>query len=386
MADKAVSALTQVVNHAAIGNCFMVSQKGAGVDSTNRASVSSLQIGYTQIANAYPFGNGDGNAYGVRTLATSVPPVQTVKDIWYDITASSWTASNSTVYVINESSPTTFIKAQSMYVKQAGAWAQVKEAWIKNAGAWVKFLFVSPVITITGGYNINLRSVYQTQTGDYSSTPVNVSFLVTGNIGSTSTAEAALVTGPWPTGSNITLTNNAIIAGAGGRAGNAWAGQFFGENGSLGGSAISLSYNITINNLGTIGGGGGGGGGGSWFYPFEGGFLVTAGGGGGAGFSGGGAGVCNSPGNSTNNCQGGNAGTTSNGGAGGVYSYRFRNVTLTAIGGNGGNLGQSGTSGAPPNNNNNRAYPGVGGAAGKAIALNGYAATRTGNVPLGVVS
>jgi len=268
-----------------------------------------------------------------------------------------------------------------------GTWKAVKSGWINKDGIWTKFYASDTTITITGGNNINLRSLYETQTGDFSSTPVDVSFTVTGNVGSSSTGTASLVTGTWPAGSSITLTNNAIIAGAGGRGGNSYAFQFGAENGSPGGSAISLSYNITINNLGTIGGGGGGGGGGCQFYPLEGGFLVTAGGGGCAGFSGGGAGVCTSPGNTTNNCRGGNAGTTSNGGAGGVYSYRFRNVTMTATGGNGGYLGQNGTSGAPPYNRDlSRSYPGAGGAAGKAITLNGNVATTTGNAPLGAVS
>ena len=266
-----------------------------------------------------------------------------------------------------------------------GTWKAVKSGWINKDGIWTKFYASDTSITITGGNNIDLRSLYELSTGDYSSTAVDVNFIVTGNVGSTSTGTASIVTGAWPIGSNITLTNNAIIAGAGGRGGNAWAGQYFGENGSPGGPAISLSYNITINNLGTIGGGGGGGGGGSWFYPFNGGFLVTAGGGGGAGFSGGSAGVCNSPGNSSNNCQGGNAGATSNGGAGGVYSYRFGRVTLTAYGGNGGNLGQSGTSGAPGNNNNNRAYPGAGGNAGSALVRNNNTYTLQGNALVGPI-
>jgi hypothetical protein len=286
-------------------------------------------------------------------------------------------------FSVNDAGTWKTVKKLSVY---DGAWKAVKSGWINKAGVWTKFYASDTAITITGGNNIDLRSLYEAQTGDYSSSPVDISFIVTGDIGSTSTGTASIVTGSWPAGSNITLTNNAIIAGAGGRGGNAWAGQYYGENGSPGGSAISLSYNITINNLGTIGGGGGGGGGGSWFYPFNGGFLVTAGGGGGAGFSGGGAGVCNSPGNSSNNCQGGNAGTSSNGGAGGVYSYRFRSVTLTAYGGNGGNLGQSGTSGAPGNNNNNRAYPGAGGNAGSAIVRNGYTYTLVGNALVGAVS
>ena len=401
MADKAVSELTQVTNHAAIGNCFMVSQKGAGAGSTDRASVSSLQIDYTRVANAYPFGNGDGNAYGVRTLATSVPPVQTVKDIWYDVTASSWTASNSTVYVINESSPTTFIKAASVYVKQAGAWTQVKEAWIKNAGAWVRFLYVKPItsIIITGGNNINLRSVYQTQTGDYSSTPVDVSFIVTGNIGSTSISLASLVTGTWPAGSNITLTNNAIIAGKGGDGGTGNGGtsspcSCFGSSGGFrgadagtnGGNAISLDYALTIINNGTIGGGGGGGT--TVALPYAVSNVQPARGGGGAGLNvglAGGEGTCNGSG-SFRGAFGSN-GTATTGGTGGSSNPGNLDGAY-ATAGSGGALGQPSTRGHSTYYNcayRTKIYTTTQ-SPGKAIALNGYVATRTGNAPLGDVS
>jgi hypothetical protein len=271
-----------------------------------------------------------------------------------------------------------------------GTWKAVKSGWINKAGTWTKFYASDATITITGGNNINLRSLYELSTGDYSSTAVDASFIVTGNVGSTSSATAAMDTGTWPAGSSITLTNNAIIAGAGGTGGNAVSYPYttsraYAENGFSGGTAISLNFNMTINNLGTIGGGGGGGGGMMYTYLYSGGFTTSnyAGGGGGAGISGGSAGVCNAPGNLNNNCQGGNAGTSTAGGAGGVFTLNSR----TAYGGTGGNLGVAGTNGTPPGPNSTvRSTPGVGGAAGKAIALNGYVATRTGNVPLGTVS
>ena len=365
MADKAVSTLTQVTNHAAIGNCLMVSQNGSGTGSTNSSLISALQVNYTQVANAYPFGNGDGNAYGVRTLATAAPAFQTINDMWYDITASSWTASNSTVYVINQSI-NAFIKATSVYVKQAGAWTQVKEAWIKNAGAWVRFLYVKPItyITITGGNNINLRSVYQTQTGDYSATPVSVHFLVTGNIGSSSTATAAMATGTWPAGSDIivNVSTGVYVVGAGGAGGNNGAGN-------PGGNAISLNYNMTIVNNGIIGGGGGGAGSQS-LNPLG---YVTVGGGGGAGLVAGAAGV----GSRNAVFVYGAAGSLTSGGVGCYRGGSTSGQTVCTSDRGGGSLGQGGTS-IPDG-------PG-GGAAGKAIALNGYVATRTGNAPIGSVS
>jgi hypothetical protein len=147
MADKAVSKLTQVVNHAVIGNCFMVAQKGAGAGSTNRASVSALQIPYASVVNAYA---GGSNAFGVKTVSSDriTPAFQTINDVWYDVYPRSWTVTDSTVHVINQST-NAFIKAASMYVKQAGAWTQVKEAWIKDAGTWKQILSYVPVVTVS---------------------------------------------------------------------------------------------------------------------------------------------------------------------------------------------------------------------------------------------
>jgi len=399
MADKAVSKLTQVVNHAAIGNCFMVAQKGSGAGSTNRASVSALQVNYSRVANSYPFGNGDGNAYGVRTLATSAPAFQTINDMWYDTTASSWTASNSTVYVINQST-NAFIKAASVYVKQAGAWTQVKEAWIKDNGVWIKFLYVKPVvpITITGGYNINLRSVYQAQTGDYSSTPVDVSFVVTGNIGSTSISLASLVTGIWPTGSKIYLTNYAIIAGKGGDGGTTSGGTSspctcFGSSGGYtsstagtnGGNAISLDYALAINNNGTIGGGGGGGT--TVALPYAVSNVQPVRGGGGAGINAGvagGEGTCKGSG-SFRGVFGSN-GTELAGGLGGSTSANRDAAYATA--GNGGALGQPSTQGWSSYNNcayRNKVYTSTQ-SPGYALVSNGKAYTLTGNTLVGPIS
>ena len=145
MADKAVSALTPVVNHAAIGNCFMVSQKGAGVDSTNSSLISALQIPYASLVNAYA---GGSNAYGVRTVSSDriTPALQTIHDMWYDVYSRTWTTTDSTVHVINQST-NTFIKAPAMYVKQAGAWTRITQAWIKDAGTWKQILNFVPDVT-----------------------------------------------------------------------------------------------------------------------------------------------------------------------------------------------------------------------------------------------
>ena len=316
MADKAVSKLTQVVNHAAIGNCFMVSQKGAGVDSTNRASVSSLQIDYTRVANAYPFGNGDGNAYGARTVSSNrvTPAFQTVDDIWYDIYPKSDVLSYSSVHVINQST-NAFVLAPSMYVKQAGAWTQIKQAWIKSNGVWSKFLntAITQIVTssCTNGwvYNVNLYNLYKQQTGDTSGAPITIEYTTYCSLGSLNSS-AALDCSTIPVGSKIKITLYAayIIGKAGnGQSGTAnnsrgtycgdtnWGVDYSG--GSAGGPAIALSngsdYTLYIPYYATIGGGGGGGQAGGFGYAFSytiGGIsqLAVAGGGG--------AGCGNSPG------------------------------------------------------------------------------------------
>ena len=232
-----------------------------------------------------------------------------------------------------------------------GTWKAVKSGWINKDGVWTKFYASDTSITITGGNNIDLRSLYQSSTGDYSSTPVDVNFIVTGNVGSTSTGTASIVTGAWPIGSNITLTNNAIIAGKGGNGGTGNGGtsspcSCFGSSGGFtgadagtnGGNAISLGYALVIINNGTIGGGGGGGT--SVPIPYSVFNVLPARGGGGAGLNvglAGGEGTCGRgrPG------QGGfgTNGTATTGGAGAVMPGG------SIYAGSGGNLGQSSTPG-----------------------------------------
>jgi hypothetical protein len=311
MADRAVGKLTQVTNHAAIGNCFMVAQKGAGAGSTNRSSVSALQIPYASLRNAYPFGNGDGNAYGARTVSsTSITPAfQTINDIWYDVATRSEVLSYSTVHVMNQST-NSFILAPNMYVKQAGAWTQIKQAWIKDNGVWRKFLntAITQIVTnscSTNGwvYNVNLYNLYRQQTGDTSGGPVNIEYSSLCSIGSLNSS-AALDCSTIPAGSKIkiTLYGSYIIGKAGngqsGRATNGggtycqdtnWAVEYSG--GSAGGPAIALSngsdYTLNIPWYATIGGGGGGGQAGGFgltFSYYRGGISqVSVAGGGGAG-------------------------------------------------------------------------------------------------------
>lgn len=201
--------------------------------------------------------------------------------------------------------------------------------------------------TIT--YNVNLRDEYNRLTGDTSNSLKCATFIVAGNIGSTSTGAYALDTGYWPAGSHIKLVIPAgsIVAGAGGNGGCGTA------TGNLGGPAINLNYGITIVNSGTIGGGGGGGGGYVADRILSG--TTDGGGGGGAGITPGASGCAKS----------GAAGSYTAGGAGGTGQYG-------GTGGRGGNLGQSGASASSSTGNRSIA---AGGAAGKAINLNGHTVT-----------
>ena len=352
MADKAVSALTQVTNHAVIGNCLMVSQKDTGAGSTNCSLVSSLQVDYTRVANAYPFGNGDGNAYGVRTVSSDriTPAFQTIHDIWYDVYPRAWTVTDSSIHVINQST-NTFIKAPVMYVKQAGAWTQVKEAWIKDAGTWKQILHVPSAatnITIAGGTDINLRTEFNNVNGSASPAGLSISFILAGNASASSTGAYALQTGSWPE-ANVTLTltinGGVYVTGRGGAGGG---------NGGGGGPAIGLSKALTIVNNGTVGGGGGGGGGRSYSG-------CDAGGGGGAGYG----------------AAGGRAsgGGLASGGAGGQCCVGRCRPGTQWNGGAGGGLGAGGG-----NSSTLVGQTGIGGPGGCAIIANGNAYTLAGDV------
>lgn len=181
-------------------------------------------------------------------------------------------------------------------------------------------------------------------------------------LGSTSASTAGLIITGFPSGSRITLINKGRIQGKGGQGGQGGVsssspGVGAGQPGSVGGPAISLGQNITINNgSGEIwGGGGGGGGGGEHTNLFDGG----SGGGGGAGTQGGDGGGGGT--GQFNNGSSGASGTPTAGGAGGTTGFN---------GGPGGAPGAAGTSGAT-----GAGAGGAGGAAGKAVELGGFIVT-----------
>lgn len=198
-------------------------------------------------------------------------------------------------------------------------------------------------------------------------------------IGSTSTSTAAFSTGTFPNGSIIQIINKGRIQGKGGTGGTGASSCCSGyqcalNNAGAGGNALQLSHNVLIfNTSGEIWGGGGGGGGGGSGADYYGYSAGGGGGGGGAGSQVGSGGTVITGGGGTDGNVG-TAGTATAGGAGGTpVSYGSQTGAAGGAGGGPGLAGASGGAGNCPSG----ARPG--GAAGKAINLNGYTATFSGN-------
>ena len=218
--------------------------------------------------------------------------------------------------------------------------------------------------------NINLHALAGSP-----ATAGNYTFTINSGItvGSGSTANAAISTGVWPAGSTVTLINNGKIYGRGGNGGA--GGSCTGSRvvvapppkctaasaGGDGGSALSVNYNITLNNTnGSIfGGGGGGGGAGGITQSLFSGNTPSGGGGGGGGqgvaaSNGGAGGTAMYPGSA------GHSGTATSPGVPGKNN-QYGETTIYK-GGSGGTWASAGGKGE---------YSGAtGGAAGKAILLN----------------
>lgn len=294
-------------------------------------------------------------------------------------------------------------------INVAGAWKTLKQAAVNIGGTWHNAnVFVNVggtwkqvskkqiALTISANtQNYNIRTAAGSPTD-----PCDVTLTINSGVfvGSTSTGTPALDTGSgWAANTTITIINNGTIAGCGGNAGaggNGFGSQAYsGGNGAAGGNALNLQWPVTIQNTGNIfGGGGGGGGGGGASYQTQAGYSVNAecaaggGGGGGEGYNGGSGAA---PGQTSYNgtgSAGGNGSNTAagNGGAGGSSMDMNGGVQTDAYGGRGGNggtWGSMGNNGAPGYGDGtyNAAYGlgGSGGAAGKAINLNGKTATFT---------
>lgn len=259
--------------------------------------------------------------------------------------------------------------------------------------------------------NLNLRT-WALANGWNGTTAATITVASGVYVYSTGTGTPGLtIDGSWPNG--ITVINNGNILGMGGAGGA-------GGNGNPGGDAISLGVSCTITNNGYIAGGGGGGAG-----------ANNAGGGGGAGggsgatasVSGSVGGAGGSPGSTGGDGNavyinfgkfsayvgaGGGGGRVlpGTGGAGGPNSYGNNYGRGGGSGGGGGGGSPttdnaSGGAGGSANNaggssgafagwsagggggwgaaGGNQGVSRTGGAGGKAIALNGYTATRTGS-------
>lgn len=270
--------------------------------------------------------------------------------------------------------------------------------------------------------SINLRtihdSLYDAPTGGSPSQLVTFTNETGVYIYSTSTSTPAVATGTWPAGVDVKLVNNGYIMGKGGNGGSLGDGQ-------AGGNAIEISHPLIIDNTnGYILGGGGGGAGNSSGGLGGGGAGGGNGGTGGltAGGAGGGIGVAGSDGATVateasgaggggriavgtggagciivtsgpnqpivaargGQCGGGGGGvvddgTNVTGGAGGNNTSAGGAPTSTVsslswgIGGGGGGWGEAGGAGL-----SDSGPAGSGGAAGKAINLNGNSVTWLG--------
>jgi hypothetical protein len=208
-------------------------------------------------------------------------------------------------------------------------------------------------VTVTIAADTNNYTLTPAAVAGYSAGITDVSFVVNSGvvIGSSTTATAALTVSGFASGDVVTINNSGYIVGAGGRGGNSNT-----NNATVGGTAITTTSPIEINNLGTISGGGGGGGardhtttttsstqyvpctgkycsGGSITTSYTYTYYSGSPGGGGAGRIVGQPGTVTAHGNSTP--AAGSAGSLTTGGAGGS----------TKAAGAGGALGQNGVSG-----------------------------------------
>lgn len=176
--------------------------------------------------------------------------------------------------------------------------------------------------------------------------------------GSSDNTKHGVDTGSWPgtLTQPIKIQNNNLIVGKGGDGAN------LGGTAEDGGPALILNADIRLENFGTIGGGGGGGV--AVTNSEESTDVIAAGGGGGGYTNGLGATGSNvNPPEDEVNITPAENGTNTAGGAGAVVTARTDSgVTFQTFGQPGGDLGQAGSGTG-------------GGAAGKAIDLNGYTIT-----------
>ena len=193
---------------------------------------------------------------------------------------------------------------------------------------------------------------------------------VTGKVGSLDTLTPALLLGKLPEGSTFTLINRGTIQGHGGQGGA------YNAAGNPGGPAVKALMDAIIDNTdGYIFGGGGGGGGSSFTYGFLGLSYVRSAGGGGSGDS------VGTPGTGTAVSSGASiraqatSGTASAGGVG-ANTGASNDTTMMCLAGNGGAPGNAGSTGSvAKGRSTGTATTHPGGAAGRAVDVNGFKVT-----------
>lgn len=216
-------------------------------------------------------------------------------------------------------------------------------AMSQGRGKSSAFAFSATISSTLTNYNLRNAAI---AAGWNQTTPLNATITINSGVivHSTSTGTAAFdATGSFPSGSQLTLTNNGVILGRGGQGGNYnFNGAGPGDAGSPGGPGLSVGLPSTITNNNRISGGGGGGGalggyaadytcpeGGSCYYA-----TVAYGGKGGGGIGNGpagtgfgfgaGAGSLTSPGGGGGNGYG-------NSGAGGTYGASGQSSSGTTL-------------------------------------------------------
>lgn len=223
--------------------------------------------------------------------------------------------------------------------------------------------------------------------------PVDVRVIIAAgvDVSSLATGIPSFTTGTgWNSNTSLLLTNNGEVLGRGGIGGDGGGNNtscIAGTAGSVGGDALELLFDLSIDNLnGNIYGGGGGGGGGGGAFGV---FLTisgTAGGGGGGGGQSGLTVVGGTGGSASGGVDNiapggvGSSGVYANEGAGDAGGIAF--PADGGDGGDGGGWGEVGVTGSSGTGSVNACTGYVGGAAGKAVELTGNTITWLGgNTP-----
>ncbi len=245
-------------------------------------------------------------------------------------------------------------------------------------GAQLRSVVALAIAANTNNYDVK-TAVGSAYFAGYTDVTVTIGSGIT--VGSASIASPAMTVTGFASGDTVNIVNNGTISGAGATGGRGAMSASSPTNataGGTGGPGLSISFETTVTNNGTIASGGGGGGGGSGRSFASGKTTAYQDGGGGGGGAGtivgaGGIGGVTSPNGNT-----GAAGTATTGGAGGAA------ISSAGAGGAGGARGAAGAAGTT-GSTTVRGTAAGGGAAGNYIVGNAnvtwaVTGTRLGNV------